>query len=74
MNAINTTLDSNARRHLRLQRRLGMSLFRDNAFEILLRYALLWMILLALVAGFAESRASHDKFYPYNLDTPRKLL
>ncbi|MDR3736526.1 MAG: hypothetical protein P4L10_13450 [Acidobacteriaceae bacterium] len=65
---------SNARRQARLQKQLGVALFRDNLFDTLLRYALVWILLLAVVAGFAESYASHDKYYPYNLDTPRKLL
>ena len=71
---INSVHASNDSRQQRLQKQLGSALFRDNAFEILLRYALVWMILLAVVAGIAETRATHDKFFPYNLDTPRKLL
>lgn len=65
---------SNARRQARLQKQLGVALFRDNVFELLLRYALVWLLLIAVIAGIAEASASHDKYYPYNLDTPRKLL
>jgi len=65
---------SNARRQARMQKQLGVALFRDNVFDTVLKYALVWLLLLAVVAGFAETYASHDKFYPYNLDTPRKLL
>ena len=65
---------SNARRQARMQKQLGVALFRDHAFDVVLKYALVWLLLLAVVAGFAETYASHDKFYPYNLDTPRKLL
>jgi len=65
---------SNARRQAHMQKQLGVALFRDHAFDTVLKYALVWLLLLAVVAGFAETYASHDKFYPYNLDTPRKLL
>ncbi|HEY0307578.1 MAG TPA: hypothetical protein VGB94_05415 [Acidobacteriaceae bacterium] len=65
---------SNARRQARLQKQLGVALFRDSRFELLLRYALVWLVLIAVIAGIAEASASHDKYYPYNLDTPRKLL
>ena len=65
---------SNAYRQARMQKQLGVALLRDGAFEIVLKYALVWVVLLAIVAGFAETYASHDKFYPYNLDVPRKLL
>jgi len=65
---------SNARRQARLQKQLGVSLFRDRVFETMLRYALVWLLLIAVIAGIAEASASHDKYHPYNLDTPRKLL
>jgi hypothetical protein len=39
-----------------------------------LKYALVWLVLIAIVAGFAESYTSHDKYYLYNLDVPRRLL
>jgi len=65
---------SNARRQARMQKQLGVALFRDRNFDTVLKYALVWLLLLAVVAGFAETYASHDKFYPYNLDVPRKLL
>jgi hypothetical protein len=65
---------SNARRQRRLERQLGMALFRDRRFEMVLRYALVLLLLLAVVAGLAETFATHDKYYPYNLDVPRKLL
>ena len=57
-----------------MQKQLGVALFRDSAFEAVLKYALVWMVLIAMVAGFAETYASHDKFYLYNLDVPRKIL
>jgi hypothetical protein len=65
---------SNARRQARLQKQLGVALFRDQVFDTVLKYALVWLVLLAIVAGFAETYASHDKFYLYNLDVPRKIL
>ncbi len=65
---------SNARRQARMQKQLGVALLRDSAFEAVLKYALVWMLLIAMVAGFAETYASHDKFYLYNLDVPRKIL
>jgi hypothetical protein len=65
---------SNARRQARMQKQLGVALLRDNAFEVVIKYALVWLVLIAIVAGFAETYASHDKFYNYNLDVPRKLL
>jgi hypothetical protein len=65
---------SNARRQARMQKQLGVALFRDQVFDKVLKYALVWLVLLAIVAGFAETYASHDKFYSYNLDVPRKLL
>ncbi len=65
---------SNARRQARMQKQLGVALFRDNAFDAMLKYALVWLVLIAMVAGIAESYASHDKFYLYNLDVPRKIL
>lgn len=65
---------SNARRQARMQKKLGVALFRDQAFDTVIKYALVWMLLLAVVAGFAEMHASNDKYYQYNLDVPRKLL
>jgi len=65
---------SNASRQARMQKQLGAALLRDSGFEMVLKYALVWMLLIAMVAGFAETYASHDKFYLYNLDVPRKLL
>jgi len=63
-------IPSNARMH----KQLGVALFRDQIFNTVLKYALVWMLLLAVAAGFAETYASHDKSYAYNLNTPRKLL
>jgi len=74
MKTATATRMSNDRRQARMQRQLGVALFRHSAFELLVRYALVWLLLLAVVAGIAESYASHDKYYPYNLDVPRKLL
>jgi hypothetical protein len=70
---------SNARRQARMQKQLGVALFRNSAFDVVLKYALVWMVLIAMVAGFAEtytyaSTTSHDKYYLYNLDVPRRLL
>jgi hypothetical protein len=65
---------SNARRQARMQKQLGVALLHDNAFDVVLKYALVWLVLIAMVAGFAETYASHDKYYLYNLDVPRKIL
>jgi hypothetical protein len=65
---------SNARRQARMQKQLGVALFRDTTFDVVLKYALVWLVLIAIVAGFAESYTSHDKYYLYNLDVPRRLL
>ena len=65
---------SNARRQARMQKQLGVALFRDHMFDTVLKYALVWLVLIAMVAGFAETYASHDKYYLYNLDVPRKIL
>jgi hypothetical protein len=70
---------SNARRQARMQKQLGVALFRDDAFDVVLKYALVWLVVITMVAGFAEtytyaSSTSHDKYYLYNLDVPRRLL
>lgn len=66
---------SNARRQARMQKQLGVALFRDDAFDVVLKYALVWLVLIAMVAGFAEAYTTHqDKYYLYNLDVPRRLL
>jgi hypothetical protein len=70
---------SNARRQARMQKQLGVALLRDGAFDVVVKYALVWLVLIAVVAGFAEtytyaSTTSHDKYYLYNLDVPRRLL
>jgi hypothetical protein len=66
---------SNARRQARMQKQLGAALLRDSGFEVVLKYALVWLVLITMVAGFAEAYTTHhDKYYLYNLDVPRRLL
>ncbi len=49
-------------------------LVRDPVFDLLVKYFFLWMILLAIIAGFVEARALHSSYSLYNLDVPIKLL
>jgi hypothetical protein len=66
---------SNARRQARMQKQLGVALLRDNAFDVVLKYALVWLVLITMVAGLTEAYTTHhDKYYLYNLDVPRRLL
>jgi hypothetical protein len=60
--------------YARRSRHFCVSLAQNSVFEVLATYCFLWVILLALIAGFIAVEALHSGYYPYDLSVPIKLL